>query len=118
MHDFEINLRAEIKQQYDVARKMGALDEQGRLKNDKGLVTAGYHFKYAPPLPLMRLQTEEDTQRYRDLIDHTTQLYWPNDDLSNIVWEALGPYFAGDWPLDHTIEMVQNRVQLYVDEQR
>lgn len=118
MHDFEVNLQAELEQQYEEARKAGYLDDPELLQKESNSLPSEYHFKYAPPLPLMRLQTEEDTQRYRDLIDHTTQLYWPDDDLSNIVWEALGPYFAGDWTLDHTIEMVQNRVQLYVDEQR
>jgi len=118
MHDFEMSSWAEIEQQHERARKAGYLDDPERLKKDNGLFLSEYHFKYGPKLPLMSLLTEEDTQRYRELIEHTTQLYWPNDDLSNIVWETLGPYFAGDWTLDHTIEMVQNRVQLYVDEQR
>ena len=62
--------------------------------------------------------TEEEAQRHRDLIDHTTQLYWPDDELSNIVWDSLGPYFAGDWTLDHTIDIIQSRATLYVNEQR
>lgn len=118
MHDFEINLRAEIEQQYEAARKVGLLDDPEGLKKNNGLVFSEYHFKYGPKLPLMSLLTEEDTQRYKDLIDHTTQLYWPNDALADIVWEALGPYFAGDWTLEHTIEMVQNRTQLYINEQQ
>ena len=75
------------------------------------------HFKTVE-LPLMRLLSEEDIQRYRDLVDHTTQLYWPEDDLSNIVWETLGPYFAGDRTLDDTIELLNNRVGLYLNEQQ
>ena len=62
--------------------------------------------------------TEEDLQRYEKLINSTTQIYWPDDALSEIVWEAIGPYFAGDKTLDETIQMVQNRVKLYVNEQK
>ena len=51
-------------------------------------------------------------------MDHTTQLYWPEDDLANIVWEMPGPCFAGDKTLDQTIDLLDNRVSLYLNEQR
>lgn len=35
-----------------------------------------------------------------------------------IVWETLGPYFAGDRTLDDTITLLQNRVGLYLHEQQ
>ena len=62
--------------------------------------------------------TEEDGERFRTLIDSTTQLYWPNDELSNLVWDSIGPYLAGDRSLDDTVALVQNRAQLYVNEMR
>ncbi len=62
--------------------------------------------------------SEEDIQRYETLINNTTQIYWPDDALSDIVWEALGPYFAGDKTMDETIALVQDRVRLYVNEQK
>ena len=62
--------------------------------------------------------SEEDVQRYEILINNTTQIYWPNDALSDIVWEALGPYFAGDKTMDETIALLQDRVRLYVNEQK
>ena len=62
--------------------------------------------------------TDEDLRRYEKLINSTTQIYWPDDALSDIVWEAMGAYFAGDRTLDETIQMVQNRVKLYVSENR
>ena len=71
------------------------------------------HFRSGPEIPLMELLTEEHLQRHRDLIDHTTQLFWPENELANIVWETLGPYFAGDRTLDDTI-----RVGLYLNEQK
>ena len=76
------------------------------------------HFQYGPEIYLMDFLTEEDIQRHRDLIDHTTQLFWPEDELANIVWETLGPYFAGDRTLDDTIALLQNRVGLYLNEQK
>ena len=66
----------------------------------------------------MRLLTEEDLQRHRELVDHTTRLYWPEDDLTDIVWETLGAYFAGDRTLDDTIGLLNNRVGLYLNEQK
>ena len=77
----------------------------------------GEHFNTIE-LPLMHLLTEEDIQRYRDLTDHTTRLYWPEDELSDIVWETLGAYFAGDRTLDDTIGLLGNRVGLYLNEQK
>ncbi len=62
--------------------------------------------------------TERDLQRFEALINNTTQLYWPDDTLSDIVWEAAGPYFAGDKTMDETIALVQDRVTLYINEQK
>ena len=67
---------------------------------------------------MMRPLTEEESQRHRDLVNHTTLLYWPDDELSNIVWDSIGPYLAGDRSLDDTVALVQNRAQLYVNEMR
>ncbi len=77
------------------------------------------HFKYGErEVFLTRLLTEEDIQRVNDLVEHTTQLYWPEDELSDIVWDTLGSYFAGDRTLDDTIGLLQNRVGLYLNEQK
>ena len=62
--------------------------------------------------------TERDLQRFEALINNTIQLYWPDDTLSDIVWEAAGPYFAGDKTMDETIALLQDRVRLYVNEQK
>ena len=62
--------------------------------------------------------TERDLQRFEALINNTTQLYWPDDTLSDIVWEAAGPYFAGDKTMDETIALLQDRVTLYINEQK
>ena len=41
-----------------------------------------------------------------------------DNNIYNIVEESCGPYFAGDRTMDDTITLIQNRVQLYVSEQR
>ena len=76
------------------------------------------HFQYGPEIRFTELMKEEDLQRHRELLDHTTRLYWPEDDLADIVWETLGAYFAGDRTLDDTIRLLENRVSLYLHEQQ
>lgn len=61
---------------------------------------------------------QEDVGQYEALISGTTQIYWPNSALSDVVWDAIGPYLAGDKTMDETIRLVQNRVGLYVNENR
>ena len=51
-------------------------------------------------------------------MNHTTQLYWPDDALADIIWNSAGPYFAGDRTLDQTVELIQKRAQLYINENR
>jgi hypothetical protein len=60
--------------------------------------------------------SKDDVLRFEELVNNTTQIYWPNDALANIVWESIGPYFAGDKTLEETVKLVQNRVTLYVNE--
>jgi len=61
---------------------------------------------------------EDDLALFEKLINSTTQIYWPDNAMSDIVWEALGPYFAGDKPLDDTLRLLDNRVSLYLNEQK
>ena len=118
MHDYELLIWGELRQHYRSAEFMGILEDPTILQKTDYPLFSYRHFNYGPPVNLMRLLTEEDTQRYESLINHTTLLYWPDDELSGIVWDSLGPYFAGDWTLDHTIDIIQSRATLYVNEQR
>ena len=68
-------------------------------------------------LPIRHV-SKDDVPRFEELINNTTQIYWPNDALANIVWESIGPYFAGDKTLEETVKLVQNRVTLYVNENK
>ena len=76
-----------------------------------------YSFPGGPNLKL-EMPTTEDLRRFEELVERTKRLRWPDDALSDIVWEALGPYFAGDRTLDETIQLIDNRVGLYLKEQQ
>lgn len=39
-------------------------------------------------------------------------------EILDIVTEVAGAYFAGDKSLDETVQLIQNRVTLYVNEQK
>jgi hypothetical protein len=116
VHDFELLLWGEIKQQKYILE--GIPDDPKVLQKSDRPLLGTHHFTYGPRVNMMHLLSEEDTERYKKLIDHTTQLYWPNNELSDTVWETLGPYFAGDRTLDDTIALIQNRVGLYLNEQK
>jgi len=75
-------------------------------------------FAYGPEIRPMAFMTDEDVQRFDTLLNSTTQLYWPEDDLANIVWETLGAYFAEDRTMDDTIRLLNNRVGVYLNEQK
>ena len=65
-------------------------------------------------LPLAETEYEKFMSFYNsiektDLCDRT---------VYNIVLDSCGPYFAGDKTLDETIGQIQNRVGLYVNEQK
>ena len=61
---------------------------------------------------------QEDSELYEKMIASTTRFYWPNKALSEVVWDTIGPYLAGDRSMEDTIDLVQNRVGLYVNENR
>ena len=67
---------------------------------------------------VIRAATKEEEQRYEDLINSIDKMELCDKAVFDIVQESLGPYFAGDKTLDETVDLIQNRVSLYVNEQR
>ena len=67
---------------------------------------------------VIRAATKEEEQRYEDLINSIDKMELCDKAVFDIVQESLGPYFAGDRTLDETVDLIQNRVSLYVNEQR
>ena len=66
-----------------------------------------------PPL------TEEEVRRFEDFFNSIDKIdiTW-NRTLIKLVLETCGPYFSGDKSLDETVALVQNRVGLYISEQK
>ena len=62
--------------------------------------------------------TDEEWERYETLVNSITRAGMYDTNIYNIVWEAAGAYFAGDKTLDETVALIQNRVTLYINEQR
>lgn len=72
----------------------------------------------APRVDVAKPPDEEGLRQFNKLVHSTTQLYWPDDALADIVWYAIGPYFAGDKTMDETVELINRRVRLYLNENR
>ncbi len=62
--------------------------------------------------------TEEDLHRFEDLLYSIERISLYDGDIAAIVTDQCGPYLAGDKSLDETVELIQRRVSLYVNEQR
>ena len=62
--------------------------------------------------------TGEEVARFQDFYDHIDKIDRCDQNVYDIVWEQCGAYFAGDKSLDETIELIQRRVKLYVNEMR
>ena len=63
------------------------------------------------------VNTDEDNQRIYDLIDGAVAENI-NFDITSIITEETGAYFAGQKSAEEVAEIIQNRVQNYLDENR
>ena len=63
--------------------------------------------------------TEEEVRRFEDFFNSIDKIdiTW-NGTPMKLVLETCAPYFSGDKSLDETVALVQNRVELYVSEQK
>ena len=67
----------------------------------------------APPL------TEEQVQRFEDFFNSVNRIDILQDvTLGRLVREVCAPYFSGDNTLDETVSLLDNRVGLYLSEQK
>ena len=62
--------------------------------------------------------SEAQMDRFWKLYESTEQITGRNDPLLDIVMEQADVYFAGDKNLEETVQLIQNRAKLYVNEQR
>ena len=62
--------------------------------------------------------TDGEAERILDFYNSVDKFTICDPDVYSIVQEQCGPYLAGDKSLDETVELIQRRVSLYVNEQR
>lgn len=71
---------------------------------------------FAGPTLELRPATEEEVQRYEDFLNSVEKIYLFDNEVYQIVEEAAGAYFAEDKTLDETVDLIQRRATLYVNE--
>ena len=62
--------------------------------------------------------TQEEYDHLMALYNEIDRLNSYDQRIYDIITDAAGGYFAGDFPLDTVIANIQSRVELYVNEQR
>jgi len=62
--------------------------------------------------------TEEQLAKLIQFILSTDRCYYTNEDIMNIVIEEAGAFFSGNKTAQETAEVIQRRVQLYLDERK
>ncbi len=62
--------------------------------------------------------SDEEVKMYTDLVNNTKKVASYDEEIFNIIEEETKAYFAGDKSLDETVEIIQKRVQTYVNENR
>ncbi|MBQ6735495.1 MAG: carbohydrate ABC transporter substrate-binding protein [Lachnospiraceae bacterium] len=62
--------------------------------------------------------TEEDIRKFRELLDSATVYLFNRPVIIEIIEEEAKAYFAGSKSVDEVADVIQNRVQLYLDTNR
>ncbi len=109
---FLIN-RADFQKQVDYAmtEHLVTYSDGTTVSADGGWFLDGQEVPY-------HAMTEEEYRSFLALYDSIGRMYSYDEALYGIVEELAGPYFAGDKSLDETCSLIQNRVMLYVNENR
>lgn len=97
---------------YDLLKKAAA---NGTLSRIMSTTVGG---PYGFPGTNYRKATQEEIARFDELVNDTRTISLYDQALYNIVYEAAGPYFAGHKTMEETIALVENRVKLYLNEQK
>ena len=62
--------------------------------------------------------SDADIDRFENLLNSVGRIELYDSELLQIVMDQAGPYFAGDKTVDETVALIQNRVTLYVNENK
>lgn len=70
------------------------------------------------PNIMLYAATQEQVDRFYELIDACDLVWGKDDTITDIAKEELGPFFAGNRTARETANRIQSRVQLYVAERK
>lgn len=91
-----------------------AFDEMARMDGNGRYVYSDSKGKMRP----YSKASQADYDKVMALYEAVDHVYRWDDNLGSIIMEIAGAYFAGDKTLDETVELVQNRANLYINEQK
>jgi len=60
--------------------------------------------------------TDEEAETMRDIVTNVKIQALYDETISMILYETVGPFFAGTGTAESTVRILQNRVQTYLDE--
>ena len=89
------------------------LDENGNPKQQ-----ANFFVSFGDITIEVYAVTQEEADSIRQVISRIDGRYEYNDALMEIITEEIAPYFAGQKSVDEVADIIQNRVQLYMNESR
>ena len=118
--DFEAQLWAEPSW-FQFKDGTYALDKEGNRIEE--VEPSNFLFGVGSPIRMVIYPltlSEAQAERFMDLYNATSRMTAtdPVYTLENLITEQAQPYFAGDKSLDETVDLIQRRVTLYVNENR
>lgn len=116
-------LESKLKEQFE--REMEAdyaTDENGEFLYDENgkkveISHGGWSFGNGVSYDIYSC-SQEEADAVRKLIDNTTTLVSQDTQIMNIINEEVAPYFDGQKSVQEVADIIQNRIQTYVDEIR
>ncbi len=119
--DFAVN-RADFEREAQESMEIKYLkDENDNLITgpDGEPMTEGMSFLYTgSQLIQLKPASQEDYQQVMDLYGAADSVTGRDEDIWAIVQECAGAYFAGDQTAEGAAKAIQNRVSLYINEQK
>lgn len=106
----------EAQFQWDMMDEYYEMPDGTKEKRPKASWEAGN--QYGSPNLDIYAASEEQVAAVRDMVYSLDSLYQYDEKINSIIMEESQAYFAGQNTAQETAELIQNRVQLYVDENR
>lgn len=118
---FSTNKKILEKQRKNATKVEYVLDENGDpyLDEDGNPVIngGGGGFSYIDGWSFTyHVTTEEEANQVMELLELSTQTVELDEDIYKIITEEAGSYFSGQKSVDEVVEVIQRRVQLFMDE--